>query len=205
MSKLLLHMCCAPCSEYPLDALREEGFDPDGYFHNPNIQPQKELDRRLEAVENFSELRGLKVFYDSESKEAVWRNFRSSLKEDHCRYCYFTRMAQVARFAKDKGYTAFTSSLFVSPYQDHDLLKQACEHAAKQYGLEFLYRDFRSGYREGQEMAKRDGLYRQKFCGCIYSIGESNYKAKIMKQLDLSEAAIPLRITQASNVRGPSL
>lgn len=103
-------------------------------------------------------------------------------------------MFEAARFAKENDFPAFTSTLFVSPWQDHEALKQAAEEAAEHYGIRFEYRDFRPGYRQGQEMAKADELYRQRYCGCIYSLGESNYKEKILKQLDLSADAIPTRL-----------
>lgn len=191
---LLLHMCCGPCAEYPLEALREEGFTVSGYFFNPNIQPQKELDRRLAGVRKLSELRDFPVFAVERCDEQVWRDFSSPNKADHCNYCYRVRMFEAARFAKENDFPAFTSTLFVSPWQDHEALKQAAEEAAEHYGIRFKYRDFRPGYRQGQEMAKADELYRQRYCGCIYSLGESNYKEKILKQLDLSADAIPTRL-----------
>ncbi len=191
---LLLHMCCGPCTEYPLEVLREEGFLVSGYFYNPNIQPQAELDRRLENVKILSEKKGFSVVYDDTCAEETWRNFASPHKSDHCRYCYYSRMYEVARFAKEQGFHRFTTSLLVSPYQNHELLIKAAEAAATHYGIEFLYRDFRPGYRQGQEMAKADGLYRQKYCGCIYSLGESNYQVKIMKQLNLTPDQVPARL-----------
>ncbi len=191
---LLLHMCCGPCAEYPLEVLREEGFVVSGYFHNPNIQPQAELDRRLENVRILSEKKNVPLFFVDESEETRWRQFPSQKKADHCRYCYFSRMNEAASFAKEQGFEAFTTSLLVSPYQDHELLKEACERASERHEIPFVYRDFRVGYRQGQEMAKADGLYRQRYCGCIYSLGESSFQTKIMKQLGLSPEQIPSRL-----------
>lgn len=191
---LLLHLCCGPCGEYPLEALREEGFmSIQGYFFNPNIQPEKELARRLDSVLRFAELHDLDILTDDRCDEAVWRAFKSNEKAKHCLYCYALRMNEAARKASELGCKAFTSSLFVSPWQNHEAMRQAAYRAAERYGVEFLDRDFRDGYRQGQDMARADGLYRQRFCGCIYSLGESNFKNKIMKQLDLTEADIPVR------------
>lgn len=192
--KLLLHICCGPCAEYPLKLLREEGYkEIKAYFFNPNIQPEAEMARRYESVLRFAKLHNVDLTADTRCDEAVWRSFPSKKKIDHCRYCYGLRMNEAARMAAELGCDAFTSSLFVSPWQNHEALREAGERAAKRYGVRFMYRDFTPGYREGQQMAREDGLYRQRFCGCIYSLGESNFKDKILKQLDLSPADVPLR------------
>lgn len=193
MKKLFLHICCAPCAEYPVQYLRQEGYELMAYFYNPNIQPQKELDRRLENVRIFSEKYKLPLHMDDQSAETMWRNFKSDSKQDHCKVCYALRMDNVAKKCKALGYEQFTTVLTVSPWQDHEEIKRAGEQAAKRHGVEFVYMDFRAGYREGQEMAKADGLYRQRYCGCIYSLGESNFKVKIAKQLALALEDIPSR------------
>ena len=93
--------------------------------------------------------------------------------------CYDVRMQKVAEEAKSLGFTAFTTTLLVSIYQDHEAVAEAAARASKRVGIDFLYRDFRDGYRKGQEMAKADGLYRQKYCGCILSLEESKFRDKI--------------------------
>lgn len=193
-NEVLLHMCCAPCAEFPYQQLIEEGFTMEGFFFNPNIQPEAELQRRLDSVHIFAEKYDLLVHEDQRCDEEVWRNFPSNLKVHHCNYCYSLRMNETAKKAKELGFKYFTSALFVSPWQDHEGLKKAAEHAASKYGVEFLYRDFRPGYRQGQEMAKADGLYRQRYCGCIYSLGETKFTMKISKELGVSLEDIPTRI-----------
>ena len=102
-------------------------------------------------------------------------------KEDkRCRYCYESRMEVAIRTAKEKGFDAFTTTLLVSPYQKHELLKEVCEDMASKYGVEFYYRDFREGFREGQSIARELGLYMQKYCGCIYSEAD-RYSKQIEK------------------------
>ena len=98
---------------------------------------------------------------------------------DHrCVKCYDMRLGTAAKFAYDHGYDAFTSSLFISPYQQHELMKQVAEDAALRFGVPFLYRDFRPWFRQGQERARELGFYMQKYCGCIFSEEERYLKAK---------------------------
>lgn len=191
---LLLHTCCAPCAEFPLVQLREEfGIEPVSYYFNPNIHPLYENQRRLDTLREFSAKKSLELIVREDCDEERWRSFKSPKKEDHCRYCYGTRFAESARYAAEHGFKAFTSTLFVSPYQNVELMKKIGEDCAARYGIEFLFIDFRPGYRTGQEMAKADGLYRQRFCGCIYSLGESFFKKKILRQVGLEEEDIPGR------------
>ena len=92
--------------------------------------------------------------------------------------CYTIRLGTAAKYASEHGYEAFTSSLLISPYQNHELLKAVGETMARKYGVEFLYRDFRPGFRAGQAKAREMGLYLQKYCGCIFS-EEDRYEKKI--------------------------
>ena len=149
--KLLLHMCCAPCSIYPASVLKEEGMEFEGVFYNPNIHPIEEFD------------------------QGRWENFKEN-GEKRCNMCYSTRLEKAAQFAAQNGFHAFTTTLLVSPYQKHDLIKEIGERFAQKYGLRFYYKDFRPGFRKGQQMAKEMGLYRQKYCGCIVSLRERQNK-----------------------------
>lgn len=193
--ELLLHVCCAPCAEFPLKSLREEGFVVRGYFANPNIHPKEEHDKRLANVERFQEVKEIEIFVDPLYQEDRWRNFPSNDKKAHCLACYNSRMELAAKYAAEEGYLYFTTALLVSPWQDQDAIIKAGTAAAKRHGIEFLVRDFRDGYREGQEMAKEDGLYRQKYCGCIYSLGETNpkFRDRYLKEFNLFLEDIPKR------------
>lgn len=175
--KLLLHMCCAPCSVYPASVLQDEKIDFEGIFFNPNIHPYEEFIKRKENVERFSELKGIRVTIMDEFRQDVWENF-SGTNEKRCNMCYTVRLDKAAQFAAENGFDAFTTSLLVSPYQKHELLKELGEKYATKYGVEFYYRDFRPGFRQGQKLAKEMNLYRQKFCGCIISYKESPYTKK---------------------------
>jgi epoxyqueuosine reductase len=175
--KLLLHMCCAPCSVYPISVLQAENIDFTGYFYNPNIHPREEFLKRRENVEKFSKIKNIEVAYSDDFLQEKWE--RANLAQDErCNMCYSLRMDKTALFAKENGFTAFTTSLLVSPYQKHDLIVELGEKAAGKYGVDFFYRDFRPGFRQGQQQAKELGLYRQKFCGCIISYNESAFTKK---------------------------
>lgn len=167
--KVLLHMCCAPCSVYPVEVLQEKQLIFEGLFYNPNIHPIEEYNRRRQNVEIFSDKKNIKVHFIDDFNEAKWRNFEGNNTE-RCRMCYSTRINTCAKYAAEKNFTCFTTTLLVSPYQNHELIKILAEEAQKKYGVEFLYLDFRPGFRQGQQKAKEMGLYRQKYCGCILSL-----------------------------------
>jgi predicted adenine nucleotide alpha hydrolase (AANH) superfamily ATPase len=167
--QLLMHMCCAPCSVYPLSVLRQEGIEPVGVFFNPNIHPVEEFERRRDTVKRFAEMKSMKVEYFDDFRQPDWENFEGP-GGARCAMCYSVRMEKAAILAAEGGYDAFTTSLLVSPYQQHDLIKQLGNKFAALYGVKFYYRDFRPGFRQGQQEARELGLYRQKYCGCIISL-----------------------------------
>lgn len=169
--KLLMHMCCAPCAVYPVSVLRDEGVEVHGLFYNPNIHPWDEYVRRRDTVVQYAELVSMPVTMMEGFDEERWRALASE-ELARCTMCYTVRMDRVAEYAAINGYDAFTTSLLVSPYQKHELIAKAAHHAGARAGIAFLYRDFRPGFREGQNMAKEMGLYRQKYCGCIVSYEE---------------------------------
>lgn len=169
--KLLMHMCCAPCSVYPLKYFINEKIDVTGLFYNPNIHPKEEYDRRHKSVEDLSKLLQIKVHYLDKYLEDVWLNYKDN---DRCKMCYTMRLDKVASYAKEHGFDAFTTSLLISPYQKHELIKEIAEELAVKYKIPFYYIDFRPHFREGQAMAKELGLYRQKYCGCIISFNNKN-------------------------------
>jgi predicted adenine nucleotide alpha hydrolase (AANH) superfamily ATPase len=165
-------MCCAPCSVYPVSVLQQENIEIHGFFYNPNIHPKEEFLRRKENVDKFSLLKGIPVYCSDDFLQEKWENFKGA-EDDRCTMCYSIRMEKAALFAKENGFDAFTTSLLVSPYQKHDLIKEIGMYYAKKHGVDFYYRDFRPGFRNGQQQAKELGLYRQKFCGCIISFNQS--------------------------------
>jgi len=174
--KVLLHICCGPCLIYPLKALRGEGFSVDGFFYNPNIHPYTEFKKRMEAMEDFAKVEGLvvasEVGYDMEH---FIQTVSEHVDERHG-YCYEMRLRKTAQAAKDSGYAAFSTTLLYSKYQNHALIVQMGNVVANEIGIPFLYRDFREGWKEGQNVSRELGMYRQKYCGCIYSEKERFFK-----------------------------
>lgn len=180
--RILLHACCAPCAEYPVFDLLSRDIRPDILYFNPNIHPKFEFERRREQVEKLGEIRGLDCFYSEDFRIDDWLS--GSWKENYssrCLMCYDIRMDYVAKYARDNGYQCFSSSLLVSPYQNHDAIVMSAERAAEKYGVTFSYTDWRPHFREGQNMAREHELYRQKYCGCIFSLEESEFREKIIR------------------------
>ncbi len=179
--KLLLHTCCAPCSVYCIDSLRNEGIEPVSYWFNPNIHPYIEYKTRRDTLIEYSKMINLELIIN---ENYGLREFCKEVIDDldnRCsKYCYRVRIEQTAKYAKENGYDAFTTTLLVSPYQNHEELKKICEEMAEKYDIKFLYRDFRPGFREGQNKARELGLYMQKYCGCVFS-EEERYVQKIEK------------------------
>ncbi len=173
--KLLLHTCCAPCSVYCIDTLRNEGIEPTVYWFNPNIHPYMEYKERRDCLKEYTKSIEVEaIFEENYGLDEFCKNVVNSL-ETRCQdYCYPVRLERTAKYAKEHGYTHISTTLLVSPYQKHDIIKDLGEKIAKNYGLEFLYRDFRIGFRDGQSKARELGLYMQKYCGCIFS-EESRY------------------------------
>ena len=167
--KLLLHICCANCGIYPLERIKERGDEVVGYFFNPNIHPYQEFQKRLESLRQYSENVGLEVVYrDEYLLEEFLRNV-SQRPEERCQYCYLIRLEATAREAKKRGFDQFSTTLLQSTYQNHPLIKETGERVAKEVGIPFYYEDFRQGWKKGVEVSKEMGLYRQQYCGCIYS------------------------------------
>ena len=177
--KLLLHSCCAPCSVQCVGALGEEGIMPDLFWYNPNIHPYTEYRSRLNSLKDFAEEKKLALFAEDEYglrsfvKDVV--QFEKNTEGGHsspqsrCAYCYRLRLEKATAFAAENDYDAFSTTLLISPYQNHELLRQLGEELALARGITFLYRDFRPRFREGQNQSRAAGYYMQKYCGCIFS------------------------------------
>jgi epoxyqueuosine reductase len=167
--KLLLHLCCANCAIFPLRVLREQGIETDGFFFNPNIHPYQEYRRRLETVQQFAALANLKVHVHDAYLLEEFLAAVAANPEQRCGYCYQSRLEEAARQAVALGYGAFTTTLLYSRYQQHEQIKRTGQQLAESYGITFLHDDFRRGWQEGIQQSKTMGLYRQQYCGCIYS------------------------------------
>lgn len=169
MAKVLLHTCCGPCSTVPVPALREEGFDVMGFFYNPNIHPYTEYQRRLEALEEYARQQDLQLIGDANYDPVEYFHHITFREQKRCQLCYQIRLHKTAQMARSGKFDYFSTTLLVSPFQKHDHIKEAGEIAAEKYGVPFLYRDFRQQYKETVSRSKAAGLYRQQYCGCLYS------------------------------------
>jgi len=167
--KILLHMCCAPCAIYPLESLRAAGHLITGFFFNHNIHPYQEYRRRLEAVECYAEIADLPMIWRDEYRLEEFLAATASAPGERCSYCYASRLERTAREAAESGFDAFTTSLLYSRYQRHDVIREEGERAADLFGVRFLYVDFRPGWKHGIDASRQLGLYRQQYCGCVYS------------------------------------
>lgn len=167
--KLLMHICCGPCSIYPIDFLKIQNINFEGYFFNPNIHPIEEFQRRKDNAIIVSQKENFVLHISDTFSQDKWANFEGAT-EERCKMCYDLRLCETARFASENGFDAFSTSLLISPYQNHDLIIQLGKYYASNFSIDFFYSDFRTGFREGQKKAREMGLYCQKYCGCIHSI-----------------------------------
>ena len=174
--KTLLHICCAPCANQPIEVLKTDGLEVTGFWFNPNIHPFTEYRARRNTVRDYLQAIELPLI---EQNDYALRPFVRAVAEDienRCIKCYEMRLFETARVAKEGGFDSFTSSLFISPYQNPELMRETAERAASEYGVQFLYRDFRPLFRDGQNKAKELGFYMQKYCGCVFSEEERYLK-----------------------------
>ena len=172
----LLHICCAPCANQCIEVLRTDGLEVTGFWYNPNIHPFTEYRARRNCLRDYAATIDLKLI---ERDEYALRPFVRAVAEDiahRCGKCYEMRFLAAAQMAAEGGFDSFTSSLFISPYQNHELMRETAERAAKEFGVEFLYRDFRPYFRAGQDFAREQGFYMQKYCGCVFSEEERYLK-----------------------------
>lgn len=170
--ELLLHICCGPCAARPVRELLGRDVRLKALWYNPNIHPMPEYDKRLSALRELASKWALDVEYIDHYGEREFDEAISVHDGIRCEVCYRMRLDMTASVAAKEGYEAFTTSLLVSPYQKHDLIAQMGREAAEHHGVRFYYEDFRPMYREGATLSRELGLYRQKYCGCKYSLQE---------------------------------
>jgi predicted adenine nucleotide alpha hydrolase (AANH) superfamily ATPase len=167
--KILLHICCAPCTVYPVESLSGSGHQVRGFFYNPNIHPYQEFLRRGAALEDYADKTGLPIIWDrSYHLEEFLRQvvFR---EQERCRFCYYLRLKATARVARGGKFDAFTSTLLYSKFQNHEMIREVAKQVGQEVGTPFFYVDFRQGWSAGMAKSKQMGLYRQQYCGCVFS------------------------------------
>ncbi len=180
--KLLLHICCGPCSLYPLAQLDNAGIETHGFFYNPNIHPYREFQKRMAGVQQVATTSGLDLEYDNDYGLTEYLRKVVFHEQERCSHCYIMRLEKTAEQAKNKGYEAFSTTLLYSKYQDHGAIQHIGKTLADRYQIEFYYQDFRVGWQEGIDKAIAMDIYRQAYCGCIYSEQE-RYDKVLQKKL----------------------
>jgi len=174
--KLLLHTCCAPCTIYPVKVLKQMNMNIMGYFYRYNIHPFQECLKRENALKEYSHSIGLKMIYQQGYGIEEFIQSVVFREGDRCRICYHDRLLQTAIIAKKGNFEAFSTTLLYSRFQNHESIKETGEAIAGKYSIKFFYHDFREGWKYGIEESKRLNLYRQQYCGCIYSEKDRYYK-----------------------------
>lgn len=176
--KLLLHSCCGPCSSYVIEYLSKY-FDITVLYYNPNISPIEEYEyRKKEQIRLINEMKTIHLVdfldcdYDGEKFEYTIKGLENEPERGkRCSRCYYLRLEKTAMIAKKNNYDFFTTTLTVSPYKDSNRINNMGRLLSKRYNIDFLYSDFKkkNGYKRSIELAKEYNLYRQNYCGCIYS------------------------------------
>lgn len=182
MAKILLHICCGPCAIRPLQTLADEGFEPLGYFYNPNIHPLGEYLKRREGADQVANLLGVGMVHEDKWDIREWLASEKSgaPAPERCFWCCETRLEATARKAVELGISYFSSSLLYSRYQPHEHIREAGLKIAAAFDLEFVYRDFRIYWQEGIAISRNWNIYRQAWCGCIFSEAE-RYAKKLSR------------------------
>jgi predicted adenine nucleotide alpha hydrolase (AANH) superfamily ATPase len=181
--KILLHICCAPCSTEVIQRLRDEGHDITGYFYNPNIQPQDEYNKRLEDARRYSQRAGIELI-EGEADFTLWNELTSGLEHEseggsRCKICYEARLKSAREAALNEGCDCFTTTLSISPYKNADTLNEIGNRLAGEKSPKYLEANFKKqdGYNKSIHRSTQAGLYRQDYCGCIHSKNERELKS----------------------------
>jgi predicted adenine nucleotide alpha hydrolase (AANH) superfamily ATPase len=167
--RILLHTCCGPCALYPHRTLRAAGHHVTGFFYNHNIHPYQEYARRRDTAIQMAELETMPLIIRDDYDLEGFLTHVADEPEKRCSYCYSSRLRATAEAAINGGFEGFTSSLLYSRYQKHDEIRELGEQIGNEFDLPFFYQDFRPGWQEGIRLSKELELYRQQYCGCIYS------------------------------------
>lgn len=184
MQTLLLHICCGPCSLMPVLRLRGQGYDVSGLFYNPNIHGVAEYLHRREALETAAARLKLAVqFLDAEYDPKLFFHAVAHREDKRCPECYRLRLERTFAHAQKHGFRAVTTTLLYSKYQDHEAILAQGQELQDKTGIFFHGQDFRPGWQEGVDLSKSWGLYRQNYCGCLYS--EMERQKKKLKRLSM--------------------
>ena len=176
MRKIVCHACCAVCSLFPLQKLKEFELEPVIYFYNPNIYPQEEYQRRLAELERYCSENNIQLFIE-EYEPAVWNDAVKGFEAEpergkRCEICFKLRLEKTAQFAVKNNINLLTTTLTVSPHKNSKTIFTVLEEVCGKYNLEYLKCDFKkeNGFLITSRLAEEQNFYRQKYCGCKYSM-----------------------------------
>jgi epoxyqueuosine reductase len=183
--RLLLHICCAPCSTYTVRQLRTEGFSVTGYWYNPNIHPFGEHEKRRETLLRYASQIDLPILWEEGYDLLGFLRLVAGRERfrERCLFCYRLRLERAAQVAAQQGFDALTTTLLISPYQDQGALQEIGAEVGRSHGVSFYYEDLRRGFPEHYRLAREHELYMQRYCGCLFSEWEAaQQRAKREKQ-----------------------
>ena len=166
--KILIHTCCAPCFIMPYTKLKDD-YEITAFWYNHNIHPYQEYKKRYETFKTFVNNEGIKSIVKNEYGLIPFLQKTVFEEEKRCYNCYYQRLDETAILAKKEGFDFFTTSLLYSKRQNHEKIKEIAFYLANINGINFLYQDWREFWKEGIDISVEKDMYRQKYCGCIYS------------------------------------
>ncbi len=166
---ILIHICCANCAIFPINMLRQQEHEVTGFFYNHNIHPFQEFRKRLDTTREYASRVELPLVVNDDYLLDEFLAHVATKPAERCKYCYQSRLRVAAEQARNLGADAFTTTLLYSRYQQHDAIVDYGRQLAAEFQLTFFYEDYRRGWNEGIKISKQMGLYRQQYCGCIYS------------------------------------
>jgi epoxyqueuosine reductase len=173
--KLLLHVCCAPCSTHVIEELKTD-YEVSLFFYNPNVHPKEEYEKRLIESKRYAKESGLN-FIEGEYDSCNWLDFIKGLEDEpehgrRCTKCFEMRLDRTAQHALENSFDIFACTLTVSPYKKKEIINGLGKTIGEKYKIAYLESDFKKkdGYRKSIELSKKHNLYRQGYCGCVFSI-----------------------------------
>lgn len=195
--KLLLHICCAPDATVPWPALSAEGYDAAGFFYGSNIHPREEYEKRAEAVRLLAAEENAAVFFESYDPESWFAAVRGLENEPErgrrCAKCFERQLSAAAAYAAECGFTHLCTTLTISPHKDAALINETGAKAAAENGLVWVEKIWRKkdGFKRSVTRSKELGLYRQNYCGCVFSINGAPHGTEMRKMAEQNEKNIP--------------
>jgi predicted adenine nucleotide alpha hydrolase (AANH) superfamily ATPase len=174
---VILHICCGPCATYSIEHLNNNNYNITGYFYNPNIEPVEEYEKRLNTFIQYLDNVEINDLFVDDYDNEKWRDFVIEYKNEpeggkRCEKCIEYRLKKTAEFCKKRKIKKFTTTLSISPHKNFEFIKKTGEQIAEKNGLEFLPFDFKknNGFKKSVEISKKYNMYRQKYCGCLFSM-----------------------------------